>query len=207
MTAPPDPVQAQLIATRRNQILDAAAKVFAEKGFHPTTTKDIAKEAVISEGTIYHYFASKNALLFAIFDRMRDAVLRDADFSTLTPNDLRGFLSAYIGQPLLALRRDNFALFRIIISEVMVNAELREQYYQRMLEPTLTLAEPIFAQWVAEGRIKPVDLRLTMRAISGMLLGLILEYIMGDTTLEAQWDALPDFLTHLILNGLGSDQP
>jgi hypothetical protein len=35
------------------------------------------------------------------------------------------------------------------------------------------------------------------------VLGLILEYIMGDKTLEAQWDELPDFLTDMILDGLG----
>ena len=45
-----DPIQELLITTRRNQILDAATKVFAEKGFHPTTIKDIAREAGIADG-------------------------------------------------------------------------------------------------------------------------------------------------------------
>ncbi len=48
MTASPDPIQAQLIAARRKQILEAAVKVFAEKGFHQTTIKDIAREAGIA---------------------------------------------------------------------------------------------------------------------------------------------------------------
>lgn len=42
MSLPSDPIQAQLVAARRNQILDAAAKVFAERGFHAATIKDIA---------------------------------------------------------------------------------------------------------------------------------------------------------------------
>ena len=46
--------------------------MFAQKGFHPTTTKDIAKEAGIAEGTIYNYFESKTALLIGIFDLMRE---------------------------------------------------------------------------------------------------------------------------------------
>jgi hypothetical protein len=45
-----------------------------------------------------------------------------------------------------------------------------------------------------------------MRAISGMVLGLILQHIMGDKTLEAKWDELPDFLTDMILDGIGSDK-
>ena len=47
---------------------------------------------------------------------------------------------------------------------------------------------------------------MTLRAISGMVLGLVLEHIMGDKTLEAKWDELPDFLTDMILDGLGSDK-
>lgn len=206
MTPSLDPIQAQLITLRRNQILDAAAKVFAEKGFHPTTIKDIAKEAGIADGTIYHYFENKGALLLGIFDRMREAVMREVDFSAIDTSDVRGFLRMYITHPLMALKANDFALFRIVISEVMVNSDLRDQYFQRMLVPTLTLVEPIFAQWVAEGRIRPLDVPMTLRTISGMLMGLILEYILDDATLAARWEELPDFLTNLILHGLGSDQ-
>jgi hypothetical protein len=45
-----------------------------------------------------------------------------------------------------------------------------------------------------------------MRAISGMVLGLILQHNMGDKTLESKWDELPDFLTDMILDGIGSDK-
>ncbi|MDX1990860.1 MAG: helix-turn-helix domain-containing protein [bacterium] len=70
-----DAIQQQLIAARRNQILDAAAVVFAEKGFHPTTIRDVAKQAGIADGTIYNYFDSKPALLLGIFERMRDSIM------------------------------------------------------------------------------------------------------------------------------------
>ena len=44
---------------RRQGILEAAARVFARKGFEKATTREIAQEADVSEGTIYNYFASK----------------------------------------------------------------------------------------------------------------------------------------------------
>jgi hypothetical protein len=47
---------------------------------------------------------------------------------------------------------------------------------------------------------KPVDISMAMRVISGMVLALILEHIMGDKTLEAKWAELPDFLTDMILD-------
>jgi len=67
-------------------------------------------------------------------------------------------------------------------------------------------SEMYFQQWAEQHIIKPINIRLTIRAISGMVLGLILEYVMGDKTLEAQWDELPDFITDMILDGLGSDK-
>ena len=68
------------------------------------------------------------------------------------------------------------------------------------------MAEKYSQQWAAQHIIKPINISLAMRAIAGMVLGLILERIMGDKTLESKWDELPDFLTDMILDGLGSDK-
>jgi len=197
-----DSRQEQLVATRREQILDAAARVFAEKGFHKTTIRDIAREASIADGTIYIYFENKAALLLGILDLMQESVKRDEDFSKLAATDLRGFMRAYLRHPLFAPKADNFELFRVVVSEILVNKELRELYYQRILEPTLTAAGMQFEQLAERHAIKSADVDLTMRALSGMVLGLILEHIMGDKTLESRWDELPDFLADLVLDGL-----
>ena len=58
MVKTPDPIQELVTAARRKQILDAATQVFAEKGFHRATIKDIARVAGIADGTIYTYFDS-----------------------------------------------------------------------------------------------------------------------------------------------------
>ena len=206
MTLSPDPIQAQLIVARRNQILDAAAKVFAEKGFHPTTIKDIAVEAGIAHGTIYNYFENKTALLLGIFDRMKASIIQEHIPLAIDEIDFRTFIRTFIYLPLMGLKKDNFALFRIVISEMMVNEELRTLYYKQILEPTLLLAEPYFQEQAAKRGLNPADASLTIRAISGMVMGLTLEYIMGDSTLTAQWEELPDFLTDLIFNGLKKDE-
>ncbi|MDQ3778506.1 MAG: TetR/AcrR family transcriptional regulator, partial [Actinomycetota bacterium] len=54
-------------ADRRRQILDAAVHVFARKGFHAARVGDIAEEAGIAYGLVYHYFKSKEDLLETIF--------------------------------------------------------------------------------------------------------------------------------------------
>jgi TetR/AcrR family fatty acid metabolism transcriptional regulator len=197
-----DSLQAQLIAARRDQILDAATKVFAAKGFHPTTIKDIAREAGIADGTIYNYFANKTALMLGILDRMNESDQRAEDFSQFTAGDFRSFMKAYLRHRFMVLKADNFEIFRVVVSEIMVNKELRELHYQKIVEPTFAMAEKYFQQWAEQHIVKPINISLTMRALSAMVFGLILEYIMGDRTLEEQWDELPDFITDMILDGL-----
>jgi TetR/AcrR family fatty acid metabolism transcriptional regulator len=199
-----DPIQQQLITARKHQILEAAALVFAEKGFHTTTIRDIAKRAGVADGTIYNYFDSKPALLLGIFERMRALIIQQNMPPMPTELDFPTFLRLFIRQPLIALKEQNFALFRIVISEMMVNEELRTLYYTQILAPTLQVAEGFFAKHAVKWGMSATETALTVRAISGMVLGLMLEYIMGDPTLAAEWDTLPDVLSNLLLHGVGA---
>lgn len=202
-----DSIQDQLIRARRHQILEAAATVFAEKGFHQTTIKDIAKEAGVADGTIYNYFENKTALLLGIFDMMKAVTLQNNPLLNMGDINVRTFLKAFLEQPLSVLKTNNFALFRIIVSEIMVNPEVQHLYYQNVLEPTLALAKPFVEKWIVEGAIKPVDPDLLLRSVSSMVLGLLVQNIMGDPTLQANWDALPDFIVELLVQGIETDSP
>ena len=55
------------VEDRRRQLLDAAVRVFARKGYHTSRVGDIAEEAGVAHGLLYHYFESKEALLEAVF--------------------------------------------------------------------------------------------------------------------------------------------
>jgi AcrR family transcriptional regulator len=72
---------------KRRRILDAALRVFAERGYHGTSVPDVAKAAEVATGTLYHYFASKEQLVNEVF---RDAKLRlRAALLEPTPIDYR----------------------------------------------------------------------------------------------------------------------
>jgi TetR/AcrR family transcriptional regulator, fatty acid metabolism regulator protein len=60
---------------KRRLILDAAVRVFARKGFHASRVGDIAEEAGVAHGLLYHYFASKDEVLDVIFREHWDALL------------------------------------------------------------------------------------------------------------------------------------
>jgi AcrR family transcriptional regulator len=61
---------AGLIQERRSVLIDAAVKVFKEKGFHDTTVRDIGRVAGMTQGSIYNYVASKDDILYLVCDRI-----------------------------------------------------------------------------------------------------------------------------------------
>lgn len=61
-------VSAEHALARRQQIIDAAYRCFARKGFHQATMRDIYEEAELSPGAVYHYFAGKHDIIAASFD-------------------------------------------------------------------------------------------------------------------------------------------
>src|SRR5712672_1356677 len=63
---------------KRARILDAAVKMFAERGYFSSTVAEIARAAGVADGTIYLYFKSKDDLLFELFDEKMTELIGDA---------------------------------------------------------------------------------------------------------------------------------
>lgn len=64
---------------KRRRIIDAALEVFSSKGFHNATISEVATTAHVGKGTVYLYFAGKEALLVSIFDELADHIVRIFD--------------------------------------------------------------------------------------------------------------------------------
>lgn len=87
-----------LIAIRRKQMIQGAIKLFKEKGFHRATTREIAKEAGFSIGTLYEYIRSKEDVLYLVCDSIFNEVMTQlAEFPTSsgTLNELKGAIRQY----------------------------------------------------------------------------------------------------------------
>ena len=201
-----DPIQAQLIAARRRQILDAATQVFAKKGFDRATIRDVAKAAKIADGTIYNYFKNKTALLLGILDRLNETPEREAHFDQAVTMDLSDWVHGYIKQRLKTLGPQELELFQVVLSEVLVNRELRNLYSRQVIQPTYELAGRYFRQWVNDGSVRSIDPDLTMRVVSGMFLGVLMERLMGDPVLQTRWDEIPNVMAEIILNGVAAEE-
>jgi TetR/AcrR family fatty acid metabolism transcriptional regulator len=201
MNETPDPIQELLITARRNQILDAATQVFAEKGFHRATIKDIARVAGIADGTIYTYFSSKTDVLLGILNRLNETTEREQQLAPVREQDIRSFFKAYLRQR-MALLWPNAEVFQAVLPEMLVNVELRELYYEQVLAPTFKIAENYFFAASQQGQLRKIDVPLTVRAIAGMLFGLLTTQLLGDEVIATRWEELPEVLTSLLFDGL-----
>ena len=198
---PIEAIQAQLVAARRTQILDAATRVFASKGFNRATIRDVAQDAGVADGTIYNYFANKTDLLFGLLDRLNDTERRPASLALAAEASFADYFRAYVRERVEALW-SNADLFRAVLPELLANPELRARYYDEVIAPTMALGESAFRGLAASGMMRDLDLPLSMRVVAGSLLGLMVLQLLGDETLAARWQEIPDALADLLLPGL-----
>jgi AcrR family transcriptional regulator len=81
---------------RKERILLAAADLIALKGYHTVSIMDLGAAAGITGSAIYRHFGSKSAVLVELFDRVIDALLRDAQETVLNQGDLQKALTHLI---------------------------------------------------------------------------------------------------------------
>jgi TetR/AcrR family fatty acid metabolism transcriptional regulator len=194
-----------IVNARQRQILEAATRVFAEKGFRRATTREVAREAGVSEGTIYNYFEDKDALLVAILDGLNETEWRAEDFEEGMATDFRGFLQEYLRRR-IHLIWENREVFRVVLSEMLVNADLRERYLRQVVEPTMGIAEENFRSRMKQGEVRQTDAPLAMRSVAGAVLGLLVLGLLGDEEISSRPDEVPDVLAGLLIHGLDATE-
>ncbi|HWB69293.1 MAG TPA: TetR/AcrR family transcriptional regulator [Solirubrobacterales bacterium] len=102
---------------KRRQILDAAIRVFARQGFHSTRVSDIADEAGVAYGLVYHYFRSKDEVLNELFSERWSLLLAAIEETDGTDAPPRAKLEAVADFIVESYRHDP-ELMKVIIVEV-----------------------------------------------------------------------------------------
>lgn len=185
---------------RRTQILDAAARVFAERGYHRTTVRDVAREAGIADGTIYLYFTSKQDLLLALIAQLGRVAERRADMAEHAGMDVRTFSRTYIGRRFADLREVH-RLFAAVLPEILADAELREGFSERVAD-AYAAADAELERRALLGELGSLDPQLLTRVATATALGLLLLAILEEPVVTRRWDELPEFLTGLWFDGI-----
>ena len=177
-------VARQKPADKRRLILDAAVRVFARQGFHTCRVSDIADEAGVAYGLVYHYFSSKEEILDTLFLERWDLMLgaiAEADRRQSSPREKLGAIAGFI----IDSYRHDPDLMKVIIVEVTRAAntfgrthlgKIREAYdqiaaivaraqtdgfFRREIDPPLAalafygLIEQVLTSWIFDSA--PVD--------------------------------------------------
>jgi TetR/AcrR family transcriptional regulator, fatty acid metabolism regulator protein len=138
--------RAEVAVDKRRQILDAAVRVFARQGFHSTRVSDIADEAGVAYGLVYHYFRSKDQVLNELFSE-RWSLLLAAIEETDRERPARQRLARVAGFIVDSYRHDP-ELMKVIIVEVTRAANS----FGRTHLPEIRKAYELIAEIVAEGQ-------------------------------------------------------
>ena len=165
----------------REEIIEAAVTVFAEKGFHRTTVEDIAAESEFSVGTLYNFFKSKEELYQSMiefrFQQMSDEVMAALDKAT----DPLDFLRKYI-QMRIDLCYKYEAFIKLYTRERMgdrfANTELWKAKVEGLYEQFRARLATNFQQGIEQGcfrdDIAPADM---VSALEGLSDGFLFDWI------------------------------
>lgn len=188
---------------KRRQILDAAIRVFARQGFHSTRVSDIADEAGVAYGLVYHYFKSKEEVLNELFSERWSlllAAIEETDQQEGSPREKLGAVAAFI----VDSYRHDPELMKVIIVEVTRAANS----FGRTHLPEIRRAYESIAKIVAEGQeegafrrdVDPIFASMSFYgAIEQLLSGWIFELIPAS---DADFQQAKDLVVATICDGL-----
>lgn len=164
---------------KQRRILEASIKLFAEKGFHASSTSEIAKEAGVAEGTIFRHYKTKKDILIAavapaVLKIAAPFILKDVG-KILVDNEEKSFpeVVAELLKNRLDLIRANEKHFRILIQEAFFHEELREAIVKTVAAEGKRMGGEFVKKRIEAGELRPLPPEVIVRVVMSTLLGLV----------------------------------
>ncbi|HEX4000944.1 MAG TPA: TetR/AcrR family transcriptional regulator [Pirellulales bacterium] len=196
---PGRPKDAQLPERRREEILDAAATLFAQHGYRNTDMEYVAQALSIAKGTIYRYFASKEELFLAAADRgMRRAgdfvdasIVADADPLERMAHAVRAYLTFFRNHP---------QFVELLIQERAEFRDRPQQTYFAYRDRRMAPWREVFRGLIAQGRIRQLPPEQIVTVLCNLVYGtMFTNYFTGQQDPPERQAA---DIMDIVLNGL-----
>ena len=200
----PKPAKAASVAVdKRRAILDAAISVFARQGYHATRVSDIADEAGVAYGLVYHYVRSKEAVMTELFTERWSLLLAAGEEVRAGPATPREKLSAIAGFIIDSYRREPL-LMKVIIIEVTRAANSFGRTHLPEIRRAYDQVASIVREGQQEGIFRPdIDADFVgmsyYGAIEQLLSGWVFELIPAT---DEEFDRAREMVVELICGGL-----
>lgn len=195
---------------RQRKIMEAAMQIFAEKGFSGASTSEIAKLAGVAEGTIFRHYKTKKDLLYALVMPMivrfilpfltrgvrRILMQEDASFE----HTLR-----QIYQERVQFTEANWPRLRILLQEILVNPELKEQLFEHAGKILIRYGLEMVERKILQGELRPLSAERVLRTMISTAFGYIFyKHMIVSDPAALDDDEEIDFMVDVLLNGLAA---
>lgn len=180
------------------RIIEAATRVFADKGFFKATVSDVAGAAEVAEGTIYLYFKNKDDLLISIFENSMDMFARELDQALSGVTDPAERLRCLIHLH-LRLVEEHKELAQVLHVELRQSEKFMREYQGEKVINYLKKIQGIVLEGQEQGVFrKDLDARVIRRSIFGSLDEVALKWVLTKKKepLEQRATQLADLFLH-----------
>ena len=192
---------------RRRQVLDAAVRVFARQGFHACRVSDIADEAGVAYGLLYHYFRSKEEVLNTVFLERWDVLLQviaDVDAGERAPREKLRAIASFV----VDSYRHDPDLMKVIIVEVTRAANSFGRTHLAKIDEAYALIARVVERAQEDGTFRddvtPQFAALAFYgAIEQVLTGWIFDLLPRG---EAEYEQAKDLVVATICGGLEAER-
>ena len=180
--------RAQHKQERHDQLVATARRLFAEKGVENTTIKDIAEAAGVAQGLLYHYFDSKEDLLWAIVERYNPLPEMRAIFAGAEGRPVRDVLlqAATTAYALVTERQD---ILRILLREALTRPDFQVRF-RALQQIAISIGSDFLRRRIASGELRPHNTQASVRTFAGSIIAIFLS--------GASADLIPDMIDNLL---------
>ncbi|MDA0673144.1 MAG: helix-turn-helix domain containing protein [Cyanobacteria bacterium] len=184
------------------KILKAAERLFAERGYGGTTTRDLAESAGVAEGTLFRHFDSKKAILVQVATNGWVEILTDL-LTELSEMGSYKAIAQVMRRRMLNLPR-NVNMLRVCFMEAQFHPELRDQVQEEVIAKMTDVAEAFFQTAMDKGIYRPMNPRVVARIFLGMFaISGFSESTLGDDAGSPKaMQELAEGLADIFLNGV-----
>ena len=182
-----DPVGRMKGDKRREQILQTAVNLFSQRGFKGTTTKEIAREAGVSEAMVFRHFATKHELYGAILDNKScsDGVHRfpwEANETLQEAIKNKDDFAVFYNIALDAMNKhqSDVGFMRLLFYSALEEHELAERFFNDFIEKVYEFIGAYVARRQRDGAFRKMNPRIAVRAFIGMMIHHSLNNILWD---------------------------
>jgi TetR/AcrR family fatty acid metabolism transcriptional regulator len=196
---------------KRNRILDSAIIVFARTGFHRARVSDIAREAGIAYGLVYHYFKNKEEILNTIFEERWSGFLEAVDAIVDSPQTSEAKLVA-VASMILSACRDRPEWVKVLVLEIQRSSRFAEPGQIRAVGRLFGAVARILRDGQAKGEIRgdldpDVACYIVIGGLEIVITGLVLGVMKIDTSSpeDEYYARVARTVVEIFLRGLAAD--